>query len=145
MAHSEDVARIQKQMDDLRAELVSVKRLKRHVSTLCALLSGVAVEAVLDENVKRIRDTSNSPPTHHLARQHMLTPQTVALIINALREKAHGDSCAARETCDPMQASLNAQAAVAEKLADALEGCAAVKLMLYPDSGFPYEWREGRQ
>lgn len=32
-------------------------RMERHVSTLCALLSGVAVNRALDENGRRIRDT----------------------------------------------------------------------------------------
>lgn len=32
-------------------------RLKRHISTLCALLNGVAVNAVLDETLKAVRDT----------------------------------------------------------------------------------------
>ncbi len=34
-----------------------IARLKRHVSTLCALLSGVAVNAALDDRAREIRDT----------------------------------------------------------------------------------------
>jgi hypothetical protein len=36
---------------------LSRERLKRHVSTLCALLSGVKVHAALDEVGRSVRDT----------------------------------------------------------------------------------------
>jgi hypothetical protein len=37
--------------------LMELKRLRRHVSTLCALLNGVGVNSVLDERSRSIRDT----------------------------------------------------------------------------------------
>lgn len=37
--------------------VAQLRRLTRHVSTLCALLNGVAVNAALDERRREIRDT----------------------------------------------------------------------------------------
>lgn len=42
---------------EIRAMRANEARLKRHVSTLCALLNGVAVNAQLDERCREIRDT----------------------------------------------------------------------------------------